>query len=162
MNLGRVDEETTANIGVIQGGKARNIIPETVTIRAEARSRSEEKLLAQVAHMKALFEEEAAKIGARAEVKSCREYSAFCWTESDEVVKVAAAACRNVGIEPQLVDGGGGSDANVFNLGGVPSVIIGVGYEHPHSPTESIAVDELVKSAEYARALIEVAAGVED
>jgi tripeptide aminopeptidase len=160
MTLGRIDAETTANVGVIQGGKARNIIPDKVTIRAEARSRCEVKLVSQVEHMKKLFEEEAAKIGARAEVKSIREYTAFRWTESDEVVKVASAACRRIGIEPQLVDGGGGSDANVFNLGGVPSVVIGVGYEHPHSSSERMAVADLVKSAEYAQAIIEVAAGV--
>ena len=160
MNLGRIDEETTANVGVIQGGKARNIIPDKVNIRAEARSRSEDKLVAQVRHIKACFEEEAAKVGAVAVMESVREYTAFCWTENDAVVKLAAEACRRIGIAPRLVDGGGGSDANVFNLHGLPSVVVGVGYQSPHSPAERIAVEDLVTSAEYARALIEVAAGM--
>ena len=70
MKLGRIDSETTANVGVIEGGKARNIIPEFVAIKAEARSRDEDKLKAQIDHMLHMFEIEAAAVGARVNVKS--------------------------------------------------------------------------------------------
>lgn len=162
MKLGRIDEETTANIGVIEGGKARNIVPDMVRIRAEARSRNNEKLAAQVAHMKRVFEEEASAIGARAEVRSEKEYSTFRFSKDDEVVKLAMAASRKIGIEPTFQDGGGGSDANVFNSAGIPAVVIGVGYDGAHSPSERIAIADLSKAAEYAAALIECAAEVRE
>jgi len=159
MKLGRIDDETTANIGIITGGKARNIVPDLVTIKAEARSRNEEKLVAQVRHMRRLFEEEARRIGAKAVVETQREYSAFRWSEDDDVVKLAAAASRRIGIEPSYHDGGGGSDANVFNAAGVPCVVIGVGYDNPHAGNECLVVDDLVTAARYAEALVLTAAG---
>ncbi len=158
MNLGRIDEETTANVGVIQGGKARNIIPDLVTIKAEARSRDESKLDAQVEHMKSLFEQEAAAMGAEAVVSGQREYSSYRFTDRDEVVKLAMRACRRIGIEPEFLEGGGGSDANVYNAAGVPCVVVGVGYEGAHSSSEHISVADLTKAAEFAAALIETAA----
>jgi tripeptide aminopeptidase len=159
MNLGRIDDETTANIGVIEGGKARNIIPDRVQIKAEARSRNESKLAAQVEHMKSVFEHEAAKVGAHANVELEQEYYAFKWTGDDDVVKLAAEASRSMGIEPVLSDGGGGSDANVFNKAGLASVVIGVGYDGIHSPSENISVTDLAKCAEYSAALVKTAAG---
>lgn len=157
MKLGRIDEETTANVGIISGGKARNIIPDHVAIKGEARSRNESKLVAQVEHMKRLFEEEAAKIGARAVVETTREYTGFRWTENDEVVKLAAEASRRIGIEPSYHDGGGGSDANIFNNAGIPCVVIGVGYENPHATNEYINVGDLAKAADYVAALVQTA-----
>jgi len=154
MTLGRIDDETTANIGTISGGKARNIIPDKVIIKGEARSRCEEKLVAQVEHMRRVFEEEAAKIGAKAEVMSQREYSAYRWGEDDEVVKLAVAASRRIGMEPSFQEGGGGSDANIFNSVGIPTVVIGVGYDNPHAANEIMPIDELEQAAEYAAALI--------
>ena len=158
MKLGRIDFETTANVGVIEGGKARNIVPDRCSIKCEARSRNEEKLVRQVEHMRRTFEEEASTIGARANVETTREYSAFRFTKDDEVVKLAAEAARRIGIEPELQDGGGGSDANVFNAAGIPSVVLGVGYHDPHTPAESIAVDDLVKAAALVASLIQTAA----
>ena len=158
LNVGRIDSETTTNIGVIEGGKARNIVPDHVTIKAEARSRSEEKLVAQVDQMKRIFTEEAAAIGAKVSIQSQREYSTFRWSEEDDVVKLAMAASKSIGVEPTFHEGGGGSDANVFNAAGLPAVLIGMGYEGIHSPTESISAENLVKAANFVSALIEVAA----
>ncbi|MGB9619757.1 MAG: M20/M25/M40 family metallo-hydrolase, partial [Armatimonadota bacterium] len=141
----------------IEGGKARNIVPDRCTIKCEARSRNESKLMEQVEHMRRTFEYEAARIGARAQVDTVREYSAFRFTEADEVVRVAAEAARRIGIEPVLQDGGGGSDANVFNAAGIPSVVLGVGYHDPHTPSESIALDDLARAAMLVVALVEVA-----
>jgi tripeptide aminopeptidase len=161
MKLGRIDSETTANVGVIEGGKARNIVPDLVTIKAEARSRDESKLDAQVEHMKSVFESEAAAMGASAVVTSQREYVAYRWSAEDEVVKLAVAACEELGIEPTFMEGGGGSDANIFNEAGIPCVVIGVGYDGAHSACEHISVNDLAASAAYAQALIETAARVE-
>lgn len=161
MKLGRIDEETTANVGVISGGKARNIVPDHLLVKAEARSRSEAKLHDQVEHMVSLFEEEAERIGARAVVEVTREYSAYRFTQEDEVIKLAMAASRRLGIEPTFHEGGGGSDANVFNAEGIPSVVVGVGYENAHSSSEFITVEDLVTAAEFAAALVQVAGETE-
>ncbi len=157
--LGRVDPETTANVGVIEGGKARNIVPDRVSVKAEARSRDESKLAAQVEHMKRVFEEEAAKIGAKADVTVEKEYWTYRWTENDDIVKLAVAAVRRIGLEPAFIDGGGGSDANVFNRAGIPALVIGVGYDGAHSSSEHVAVSDLAKCAEFVAALRETAAG---
>jgi tripeptide aminopeptidase len=158
MRLGRIDSETTANIGVIEGGKARNIVPDSCLVLGEARSRSEEKLVAQVEHMVSLLKEEAAKCGATAHVETKREYSGFRFTEDDEVVRLAIEAARRIGIEPELQDGGGGSDANVFNEAGIPSVVLGVGYHNPHTPEEFIRLSDLEKASDLVCSLIAVAA----
>jgi tripeptide aminopeptidase len=158
MKLGRIDAETTANIGKIEGGKARNIVPDLVTVSAEARSRDNDKLDEQVRHMTTLFEQEAQKIGARAIVTMTRQYSTYRWTAEDEVVKLAATASRRIGIEPVLVEGGGGSDANIYNSVGIPALVIGTGYSGAHSTIEETTVPELAKSAEFVVALIECAA----
>lgn len=158
MRLGRIDAETTANVGRIEGGKARNIVPDHVIIAAEARSRSNEKLDEQVRHMTELFEEEAARIGATACVTVNRQYTTYRWTPEDDVVKLAMAASRRVGIEPVFLDGGGGSDANVYNAAGIPALVIGTGYSGPHATSEELSVVGLVKTAEFAAALIACAA----
>ena len=158
MKLGRIDDETTANVGKIQGGKARNIIPDLVSIKAEARSRNNDKLVEQLQHMRSVFEEEITKMGAKAVITSNREYTAFHWGENDPVVMLAAAASRRLGIDPVYEGGGGGSDANIFNANGVPCVVIGVGYEGAHSPAENVSMDDLAKAAEYVVALIAAAA----
>lgn len=158
MKLGRIDNETTANVGVIEGGKARNIIPDRVIVKAEARSRNEDKLIAQVQHMKSLFEEEAARIGAVAEITAEREYQGFRWTQGDDIVKLAMAASSKIGIEPTFQDGGGGSDANLFNSAGIPALLIGVGYEGPHSTSERITLSDIEKAADLVSALVETAA----
>jgi tripeptide aminopeptidase len=154
MRLGRIDDETTANIGVIKGGKARNIVPDLVEIKAEARSRDEEKLRKQVDHMVRTLQDAAHEMGAKTEIDVKREYSTYRWTPEDAPVKLAQKAAKTVGIDAKLINGGGGSDANIFNEKGVPAVVIGVGYEGAHSRDEHIAVDDLVKSAEFTLALI--------
>jgi tripeptide aminopeptidase len=154
MKLGRIDEETTANVGVIQGGKARNIVPDRVEIKAEARSRNEGKLRAQVDHMVQTFKESAQEIGATADIHVEHEYTTYRWTKDDAPVKLGQAAAKSIGIKSELVHGGGGSDANIFNEKGVPAVVVGVGYEGAHSKDEHLDVDDLVKAAEYALALI--------
>lgn len=161
MKLGRIDIETTANVGVIEGGKARNIIPDRVMVKAEARSRNEDKLTRQIEYMSNLFIEEAEKMGAKARVEVEKEYFAFRWNQDDDIVKFAVKALERIGEKVSFQDGGGGSDANMFNSAGVPAVLIGVGYESPHSPDERVTVTDIEKSAKMVQSLIEVAAGAE-
>ncbi|MDO8589477.1 MAG: M20/M25/M40 family metallo-hydrolase [Armatimonadota bacterium] len=154
MKLGRIDFETTANVGVIEGGVARNIVAERAEVLAEARSRGEEKLAAQRQHMLECFREGAAEVGASVEIEVQREYNAFRWKPDDPIIRLASSAGESIGISPQLVEAGGGSDANIYNEIGVPTVLIGVGYEGAHSTSEQIAVADLAKCAEFLVALI--------
>jgi tripeptide aminopeptidase len=159
MKLGRIDGETTANIGIISGGVARNIVPEYCEVKGEARSRDDGKLDAQVQHMLSAFRAAAAEMGATVDIAVERSYQTYRLSEDDEVVRIAAAGAREAGIEPELHKTGGGSDANIFNAKGIPTTVVGVGYENPHSVDEYIAMSDLVKSAEMAVGIIRAAAG---
>jgi len=154
MKLGRVDFETTANVGVIKGGTAHNIVPEEAVVSAEARSRSEEKLAAQVRHMAEAFHDAAAEVGTSVDIEIEREYYSYRWGKDDPVVQLGITAGQAVGIEPELIEANGGSDANIYNEIGVPAVLVGVGCEAVHSPQEQIAIDDLVKCAEFAVELV--------
>jgi tripeptide aminopeptidase len=148
MPLGRIDHETTANIGRFAGGGATNIVCERVDIDAEARSLSPDKLANQVEAMKQAFEQTAQEYGGQAEVTSDIIYPGYRYDESAEVVQTAAKALRRVGLTPKLFHSGGGSDANIFNSLGVPTVNLAVGYEHIHTTKEQIPVQSMVKLTE--------------
>lgn len=158
MKLGRLDEETTANVGIIEGGKALNIVPDLCIVKAEARSRNNAKLDEQIEHMRSLFIDEAAKIGAKATFTHEREYSTYRFAEADAPIKLAMEASRRIGIEPHTMEIGGGSDANVFNASGLPAVVLGLGHENAHAVTEYCPLDKLTKACEFVEALIKVAA----
>ncbi|GLC88797.1 M20/M25/M40 family metallo-hydrolase [Lysinibacillus piscis] len=148
MKLGRLDEETTANIGRFEGGQATNIVCDEVNILAEARSIDQAKLDAQTKHMQETFEQVAASLNARAEVKVELMYPGFRVTETDKVVQIAMAAVRNVNRTPQLGISGGGSDANVIAGFGIPTVNLSVGYEDIHTTNEKMPIEELEKLAD--------------
>ena len=157
MKLGRIDHETTANIGIISGGTARNVVPDLCEVKGEARSRNEDKLDAQVQHMVEAFHDAAAEAGAEIDMEISRSYHAYRLSEKDEVVRIAVEAARRVGIEPELHETGGGSDASIFNAKGLPATVIGVGYDKAHSTEEYLTISDFVKSAEMAVALVQVA-----
>jgi len=124
MKLGRIDSETTANIGEIQGGMATNIIPNLVVLKGEARSHSEEKLEAQTQHMTKCLEDAAAKYEVTVEGKTTkasveshieRDYSSMDVPDSSHVVQLVIKAAARMGLDVKTMASGGGCDANVFN-----------------------------------------------
>ena len=147
MKLGRIDEETTTNIGIISGGKATNIIPDEVTLEGEVRSRKEEKLEKYTERLKKIAEDTAQEFKAKAEVKINREYYCYNLSTDDQVVKIATKAVKDMGLQPLLCPSGGGSDANVFNKKGFPSVVLAVGMEKVHTLEEYILVKNLKNTA---------------
>ncbi|MBM7598045.1 tripeptide aminopeptidase [Virgibacillus halotolerans] len=155
MPLGRIDEETTANIGRFEGGKQTNIVVDHVEILAEARSLVPEKMEAQVAKMKAAFESAAEEHGGSADVDVKVMYPGFKQQAGDEVVEVARNAAKAIGRESKLQRSGGGSDANVIAGFGIPTVNLAVGYEEIHTTNERIPVTELVKITELVTAIIQ-------
>ncbi|MFP7477283.1 M20/M25/M40 family metallo-hydrolase [Terribacillus saccharophilus] len=154
MPLGRIDEETTANIGRFAGGKQTNIVCDYVEILAEARSLEANKMEAQVQKMKQAFEQTAESMGARAEVEITVEYPGYKQQAGDRVVEIARTAAKSIGRDSKLTHSGGGSDANVIAGFGIPTVNLSVGYEEIHTTNERIPVGELVKTAEMVAAII--------
>ncbi len=154
MKLGRIDEETTTNIGIISGGKATNIIPDEVTLEGEVRSRNEEKLEKYTKKLKQIVEDTAQEFKAKAEVKINREFYCYNLSTDDRVVKIAIKAAKDMGLEPQLHPSGGGSDANVFNKKGFPAVDLAIGMEKVHTVDEYILVKNLKNTVEYVLSII--------
>ena len=153
MPLGRRDKETTANIGTIEGGRAINIVPDRAEIKGEARSLSVTKLNSQTDHMVQATELAAKTYGATVDIEVKREYDGFNLSKKDPVVRWAANALDLIGVKPSHVSTGGGSDTNVFNARGVPTVNLGAGYLSPHTVDESVSVQELVLMAKTAVAI---------
>jgi len=148
MPLGRIDPETTANIGIIKGGTARNVVPDRVEMLGEARSRQLGKLEEQTAQMIDALEGAADRHGATAEIQVERAYDGYALDESDEVVRGLANACRVVGVEPTFVPSGGGSDANIYNANGMKVVNLSVGMDDVHTTEEHVAVADMAATAE--------------
>jgi tripeptide aminopeptidase len=148
MPLGRIDNETTANIGRFEGGGATNIVCDYVKIDAEARSIVQHKLDAQIDAMRKAVESAATEYGARGELVSEIIYPAYQYDDEDPVVQLAKKAIVAIGCTPRTFHSGGGSDANIFNGLGVPTVNLAVGYEHIHTTKEQIKADDLVKVTE--------------
>ena len=162
MTFGRIDEETTGNIGVINGGRASNIVTEEVTMRAEARSHSMEKLEKQVEHMESCFEETCAdwrKDGddlPRFEQVRDDDYKAVRFTEEDYPVKLYLEAGKAMGWDIHTKIGGGGTDGSILSHKGIPSIVVGVGMEDIHSTKEWIRITDLEDAARLAAKVLVV------
>jgi len=147
MPLGRIDEETTANIGVIAGGRATNIVPDEVVLRGEARSRDAQKLAQQTDAMVSALEGAAAAAGATVELDVQQAYESYRLDAQDPLIQLVTAAMRSLGLEPRPKATGGGSDANVLNTRGVRMVQISTGMREVHTLNESIPVADMAAAA---------------
>lgn len=157
MKLGRLDAETTANIGIIEGGRATNVVAAEATLYGEARSLSKEKADAQIAHMKQCCTEAAQELGGAVNVQVEECYAAIALDTESTTIQLATAAVRRLGLEPQLVKSGGGSDANVFCGKGIPATNLGVGMSKVHSVEEYLQIAEMKAAAEFVLAVLEEA-----
>lgn len=157
MDLGRIDDETTANAGLIAGGSAVNVVAERCMVRAEARSRDEQKLAAQVAGMVEAITVAAAETGVDVVIEVEEHYRGYAHAADALPVRIADAALAAAGLEARHVGSGGGSDANVFNARGLPSLTLGVGFERVHSPHECIRLERLEQLYRLGHALVRAA-----
>lgn len=157
MKLFRIDDETTANIGVIRGGEATNIITNLVYLKGEARSLDEEKLKAQCDHMVKCFEEEAAKHEVTVEGRTTKafveaivepEYYAMNVPDESRVVQLVLGAATRLGLKVETMASGGGCDANIFNRRGIECANLGTGMRAIHTVKEWLDVKDMYASAE--------------
>lgn len=144
---GRIDEETTANIGIIGGGVATNVVPDLVVIEGDARSRNNEKLAAIRDEIVNTIVDSAQKYGAQAEAKVDHKYSSFLVDKDSKVVTLAERSCAICGFAPNVTLTGGGSDANFINEAGVPCVILGTGMANVHTVEEFLKEEDLYNTA---------------
>ena len=158
MNLGRIDEVTTANIGLISGGSALNVVPERCRIEGEVRSHDPALLAAQTAHLVDAVQLAAGLAGIDVEVTVRDAFTGFALADDALPVRIACAALRELGIEPHVTASGGGSDVNVYNAGGLPSVNLSVGMELVHTPDEYLPVERLDDAYRLLHALLRAAA----
>lgn len=167
MKLGRIDPDTTANIGLIEGGTAVNIVPDRVVVKGEARSHDEEKLSAQSAHMAQCFHEAARShvlrvgddvIQAQIEAKIARDYNRINLGEDAPVVKWVLAAASDLGIKIRCEKTGGGCDANVFNTHGRSIANLGTGMRDIHTTHEYLLLDEFFQTGRVVLTLLQLAA----
>lgn len=157
MHLGRIDFETTANIGTINGGIATNIIPRRVELKGEVRSHDPRKLEAQTRQLVTAVEEavaaaartiEGVLIRPEARYRVVAEYPRMAVPADSLLVQGAVAAATRLGRQLELLPGGGGSDANIFNSLGIETVILATGMTDVHTVNESVSLADMAGVAE--------------
>ncbi|HOJ80726.1 MAG TPA: M20/M25/M40 family metallo-hydrolase, partial [Clostridiales bacterium] len=154
MKLGRIDYETTANVGVINGGRETNIVCDRVELKAEARSRDDRKLDDQTRHMRERFEQAASEFGGKVDFRAERMYKSFNITKDAPIMGILERAAENAGISLIAEETGGGSDTNIFNEKGIESVAVSSGMQKVHSTEECISINDMVKAAEFVVSII--------
>lgn len=169
MKLGRIDHETTANIGVIEGGTAVNIVPNLVILRGKARSHSPEKLAAQTQHMLACLQEAAAshtlelngqRFSASVEAKIERDYDRMDVPDEAPIVELVRAAAKNLNLEIRTMATGGGCDANVLNQKGLEVANLSTGMRDIHTVKEWLNLRDLYLSAQMVLEIVRLNAAV--
>ena len=157
MSLGRIDHETTANIGVIEGGMAVNIVPNSVILRGEARSHSQEKLDRQTEHMLSCLQDAAARhtlevagahFSASVDAKIERDYDRMDVSDGAPIVQLVRAAAKNLRVEVKTLATGGGCDANVLNQKGLEVANLSTGMREIHTVKEWLDLKDLNLSAQ--------------
>ena len=152
---GRMDFETTCNVGLIKGGTATNIVADRVEITAEARSRNMEKLEKLTSEITGTFARIVAEGGGRAEISVKKMYEPFVLADDSTVIVTAVRAAKALGLPTRLEGTGGGSDANFFNRYGIPSAILGTGMSKVHTKDEYISEEHLYATTEWTLALLQ-------
>ena len=154
MKLSRIDDETTANIGVVQGGQATNIVMPTLSLQAECRSTDNAKLEAQTEHMVKTFEAAAEKHGAEIEITSTRMYDSFKIADDHPMVASVSETFEACGFEPVTMPTGGGSDANIFSGKGITTLNLSTGMDKVHTTDEFIKIEDMVGITQFLSAYL--------
>jgi tripeptide aminopeptidase len=157
MQLGRIDEETTANVGKIAGGTAANVVPEWCRVVAEARSHDERKLADVVQAMQDAITFAAGVAEVEVETKLTRTYRAYRFRRDDLPIRLAADALARCGFEPRYGLSGGAADSNAFNEHGLQCVNISNGMTEIHTPDEHIAAADIDSMVDVTLALLDAA-----
>jgi len=155
LEIGRIDHETTCNIGIIQGGIATNIVPNLVSIKGEVRSHDEEKLNKVTDQIITSFKSAVEKYPSpsedglpRLDIRVESDFSRTDIPDDHPVVVLAQKAGANLGRKIRMKSSGGGADANVFFKNGIVSGVLGTGMRDVHTVRESVSLDDMVQVTE--------------
>lgn len=143
MRLGRLDRDTTANIGLISGGSSSNVVPGSCWLQGEARSVDHDRAVNTITEMADRMTWAASDAGCEVNVVTEQVFPGYRIPESSVALSVADEAIRKCGIEPVPVETGGGSDANVFIQGGMDCLLLADGTRNNHTPDEEIDREDL-------------------
>lgn len=147
---GRLDRETTANIGMISGGSARNAVPERCSFRGEFRSRNPERLNEVRQEVELHIESVIARHrNARIEARVEKVFDGYRLAASHPVIKTVSEALRTMGMEPRLLPSGGATDANIFAGHGIEAAVLGMGGSNFHTTREDLSITNMVNSARF-------------
>ena len=147
--LGRIAADQVANIGRIEGGGSTNVVPDEVRLEAEARAFSLERLEELIATIERQATAAATSVGAAVEVQRRRLYDGYDLSAEAEPCRLLFSTAVRHGIDPRLVDSIGGSDTNIFNQKGLPTVNVGVNMHDIHSVGEWIDAADLAVVADW-------------
>ena len=155
LQVGRIDEETTANIGMIDGGSARNAVPETVTVKAEIRSRDVAKLEKHTDHFRSVFAEVMKYYPeATLQVDIHRDFDPYRFTENHPMIVHVSTVLQSLGINPKLEHSGGATDVNIFHTHGIEAVCVGTGDYEAHTTREYVLISQMVETAKVCEKLL--------
>jgi tripeptide aminopeptidase len=157
LRLGRLDDLTSANVGVIEGGTARNVVPEWCVVQAEARSHDERRLADLIREMLETFAFAAATSECTVETEVSEQYRGYRFRPDELPVRIAREALEQCGFLVHTTLSGGAADANVLNQRGIPTVNLGNGMAEIHTPEEHIAVADLEAMVDVTLGLVDAA-----
>jgi tripeptide aminopeptidase len=158
MELGRLDPETTANVGTITGGTAPNVVAERCDVELEARSLDHDRASSVVATMVDALTEAASDSECDVETTVQQQFRGYRLQRTAQPVAVAAEAIEALGFEPRYITTGGASDAHIFQAAGIPCLNMANGTERNHQPDESVSVDALETMLDVALGLVALSA----
>lgn len=151
---GRIDVETTCNVGRIAGGSATNVVADGCDVYYESRSRDKKKLEEITQRIVDHFKRGEKTTGCHITAEVSPDYGPYEIPQDAPAIEVASRAAKKLGFPLELEESGGGSDANHFNTYGVPTVVLGVGMTNCHTKEEYIEEKDLYDSAEWALAIV--------
>jgi tripeptide aminopeptidase len=157
MPLGRIDPLTTANVGLVRGGTARNVVAERCTLEAEVRSHNGGRVTDVVGQILDAAAFAASISDCTLETRLEQKYAGYRFRNDDPAVRIALDALARAGVEARLGLSGGAADANVFNAHGLPCVNLANGMVDIHTADERIALDDLDRMVDVTLALVDVA-----
>ena len=157
MRLGRLDEETTANVGVIDGGTASNVVAGSCRLEAEARSLDDGKAAVAMSGMVDACAWAASEHGCDVDLEVTEVFRSYRVPSSAPGLKLARAALERCGIEPREVATGGGSDANALLARGYQALLLANGTEANHTPQESVGVSRIEEMLRVCEAILDLA-----
>jgi tripeptide aminopeptidase len=152
--LGRLSPTMTANIGMISGGTATNVVPERCTLEGEVREFDPAPIREYLTLVESTFRTVAAAHGGTLDFKSCADFEPFRLGTDSDAMRLTTAVMTTVGLDPHPIEYLGGSDANMLNAKGVPAVNLGIGAQNPHGDDEFILLEDLEKTEQIAREII--------